>query len=81
MASIVQRIEHKLPELAMRVRFLLEALQSNVPGARQLFGVRQESKSGALFCQQTKTRAGAATEASDGEPRIVADSCWRHLEA
>lgn len=42
--------------------------------ASQLLDSREESKSGAIFRQQAESRAGAATEPSDGEARVVADS-------
>ncbi len=34
-----------------------------------------ESNAGAMFGQQAEPRGGAATEPSDDEARVVADSC------
>lgn len=43
-------------------------------GGLSVRSARRDSKAGAMFSQQRKPRGGAATKASDGAPRVVAES-------
>ncbi|MEK7506954.1 MAG: hypothetical protein AAB585_00200, partial [Patescibacteria group bacterium] len=42
--------------------------------AKQLIVLREDENAGVIFRQQTESRGGAQTEASDGEPRVAGDS-------
>ncbi|MDP2651477.1 MAG: hypothetical protein Q8O98_02700 [bacterium] len=52
-------------------RFLVEPEERSEQA--NCFACVRESKSGAMSCEHARARAGAATEASDGETGVVAD--------